>query len=293
MPYESNTMLRELMRMRQRRLDAPLLPVAQLAGAAAGSSGGAHGRLDHAGEPPGWPRQGSVAGYLRSGQRGSQRTAAAGNAEEPIVLDDSSDEEERGAALGDRVCQGGAGPSGRAEPGGPGRAAAAAQASQPNALAGALAAGLAGLPGNRAGLRQGCDGDGGPGSGAAPRDPPWRVGSQAGSTGGSWPPLPQHAMRNAAGFAGLGCADAGPSARASQDRLHSGAGGNDAGGLGSQGSGGGLARRGSEHSGMVRAHGDTPLPSRVNEWAAEPGKDMLWTHSNRSRAWQAVNNYCR
>ena len=250
-PFELNPMMRELMRVRQRRLDAPLLPVAQLAGAAVGPSGGP---LGQAGDAVGRPPQGAVMGDLRSGQRGSQRSAAAGNAEEPIVLDDSSDEE-RGAAPPGRASQEGVGPSGRAASGGPGETAALTQASQPHGPAGALAAAAAGLPGNCADLRQGAIGVGG--AGAVDRDPMRRVGSQAGSTGGARPPLPQQAFRNAAGLgraagsAGLGRADSGPSARASQDTLHSGASGGDAAGLGSQGSGG-LARRGSEHSGMVR-----------------------------------------
>ena len=253
-PFELNPMMRELMRARQRRLDAPLLSIAQLAGAAAVSSGGALETLGEAG--------------LRSGQRGSERSGAAGNAEEPIVLDDSSDEEERGAAPPGRASQEGVGPSGRAATGGPGETAAPTQASQPHALAGALAADEAELVGFRAGLRQGADGEGGLGFGVAQRDPPWRVGSQAGSTGGARPPLPQQAFRNAAGLgratgsAGLGRADSGPSARGSQDTLHSGVSGGDATGLGSQGSGG-LARRGSEHSGMVRVHNGSPAPYRV------------------------------
>lgn len=267
-PYELNPMLRELMRARQRRLDAPLLPVAQLAGGAAGSSDRTLGTLDEAGDPVGRPPQGANVGGLRSGQHGSERSGAAGNAEEPIVLDDSSDEEERGVAPPGRASQEGLGPSGRAASGGPGETAALTQASQPHAHAGALAAGRVGHVGSCAGPQQGADGEGGPGSGVAQRDPPWRVGSQAGSTGGARPPLPQQAFRNAAGLgcatgsAGLGRADAGPSAMASQDTLHSGASCGDAAGLGSQGSGG-LARRGSEHSGMVRAPQPCALLSEI------------------------------
>ena len=264
--FELNPMMRELMRARQRRLDAPLLPVAQLAGVAAGSSGRAPGSLDQAGDPPGRLTQQAVGGGLRSGQHGSQRTGAAGNAEEPIVLDDSSDEEERGAAPAGRASQEGVGPSGRAASVGPGETVALAQASQPQAPTGGLAAAAASLPDICADMRQGAAGEGG--AGAAQRDPPWRVGSQAGSTGGSRPPLPQQAFRNAAGLgratgsAGLKRADSGPSARASQDTLHSGASGGDAAGLGSQGSGG-LARRGSEHYGMVRTTSPRPYFLKV------------------------------
>ena len=90
----------------RRRRAAPLLPATQLASARAGSTGEPLGRA----EPAAGARDGGAACW--------REPAAAGDAGQPILLSDSSDEDERGVGGGAPRGGGGGPDSARAGPGG-------------------------------------------------------------------------------------------------------------------------------------------------------------------------------